>query len=239
MNFEFTENTVINIPLTYKGYRLDEGEKVRFRCCFKNYEGDFPYTLDMEEDNKGEAGSDGKFTVTLDMGRYGISPGRYDFDLSLVLESGSLITLMSKNDNHINITPAAEGLDKPNGEVFFGADFIVEEGKIGKWNYLKRNSGYAECWGTVTYELSKDVYKLDSNGAHSVASGILALPAQLFAEIDAINVSPLYYYQTGASAKMKTKSSVEVNLFCGTNNMSSMKAGAQVDVSCVVKGKWK
>lgn len=246
MNFEFTENTVINIPLTYKGYRLEDGEKVRFRCCFKNYEGDFPYTLDMEEDNKGESGSDGKFTVTLDMGRYSISPGRYDFDLSLVLESGSLITLMSKNDNHINVIPIAEGLDKPNGEVFFGADFIVEEGQAEGfrclWNYRKMNSGLIECWAHAEFELGKKPY--DVGGGIRNAGGYIYCPVGLVTELTHVSVTPVHYWQTGASASIpgpdeKGRHRIMCSIFTPTTNFDDLKAKDIVDVYFEAKGRWK
>ncbi len=157
MDFEFIENSVVIIPFVYKGYRLGKNEKMRFRCLFKNTEGDFPYTSELEEDNKLISGTDGKYTITFDMGRYGILPGRYEFDLSLVLESGSLVTVKSKDGCCINVVPAAEGLYKPNGEVFFGADFIVEEGSDELWHWRKYNSGAAECWGAVNHLLTEEV----------------------------------------------------------------------------------
>lgn len=38
------------------------------------------------------------------------------------------------------------------------ADFVVEEGKSGSWNYRKWNSGKAECWKNVIQKLSKSAF---------------------------------------------------------------------------------
>lgn len=112
LNYEFIENSVIMIPFVYKGYRLEGDEKIRFRCLFKTKEGDFSYVLDMTEDNVNEAGKDGRFTITLDMGKHGIIPGRYTFDLSLVLESGSTVTIKPQTECYIDVVPGVKGTEK-------------------------------------------------------------------------------------------------------------------------------
>lgn len=106
MYFEFTENSLIIIPFTYKGYRLSEGEKVRFKCLFKTKNGDLPYTQCIEEDNKRSAGSDGHYTITLDSKTKDILPGRYSFSLELVFASGITISLKTKSETGITIIPA-------------------------------------------------------------------------------------------------------------------------------------
>lgn len=106
MIFEFTENTLIIIPFTYKGYRLEQGEKVRFKSLFNTEAGKMPYELYMDEDNKGTSGPDGHYTVTLDTGAKKILPGRYSFSLELVLASGSIVTLKTKNEGIIEIVPS-------------------------------------------------------------------------------------------------------------------------------------
>ena len=189
MNFEISENTVLAVPFIYKGRRLEENERVRFRCMFRNHEGDFPYVLDMEEDNKGESGPDGKFTISLDTSKYGIRPGRYSFDLSLVLESGSIITLMRKSDCQIKITATEDGLEKPNGDIFFGADFIVEEGIKDGWTYRKWNSGVAECWRAFE---SKYSTTMTENGNYASAADTIKVdfPQNLFSSSPVVLITP-------------------------------------------------
>lgn len=100
------ENTMIIIPFILKGYRLEAGEKVRFRCLFKTANGDLPYVLYLAEDNMGADGSGGHYTVTLDTKAKGILPGRYRFSLELVLGSGSSVTLKRISETGIDIIPA-------------------------------------------------------------------------------------------------------------------------------------
>lgn len=238
MNFDFTENTVIVIPLIFRGYRLEGAEKVRFRCLFKNSDGDFPYTLDIEEDNKGEDGEDGKYTVTLDMGRYGIIPGRYDFDLSLVLESGSLVTIMPKNDNHINVIPETDALYKPNGEMFFGADYDVESGKTGEWNYRKKVSGIAECWGKVSFFV-ETISDLSGKGVMTNAVGYLPLPPELFKSAECVICIPVSPRHTVNSTSVISSKSAEIILNCGVENEFDIKSGDEVEINCFVGGYWK
>ena len=106
MKHKFVENSLIVIPFLYKGYRLSGNEKIRFRCLFKRKDGDFPYTLCMEEDNKRALGNDGHFTVTVDTRTKGIVPGRYRYSLELVLESGATLTLKTPGETEIDIIPA-------------------------------------------------------------------------------------------------------------------------------------
>lgn len=233
MNFEFTENTVIKIPLTYRGYRLESGERVRFRCLFKNGEGDFPYTADIEEDNKGQTGDDGKYTVTLDMSRYGISPGRYAFDLSLVLESGSLVTIKTKDECCIDIVPASEGLDKPNGEIFFGADYIVEQGTDGIWTYRKWASGIAECWGVNTIKFNT---AMSSNGNYAVTGEMITvtLPDNLFNKSPVISLTPMGggYPDIGIGNIYSTHFTVSFRTEWAVTDMPDW-------VQCICYGRWK
>lgn len=236
MDFEFIENSVVIIPFVYKGYRLEKNEKMRFRCLFRNAEGDFPYTLDMDEDNKLISGSDGKYTITFDMGRYGILSGRYEFDLSLVLESGSLVTVKSKDGCCINVVPAAEGLYKPNGEIFFGADFIVEEGTTDIWHWRKYNSGVAECWGTVNHVLEEEV---EAGGNFEF---ICSLPF-------AFSKRPLSFIHAAQMAyqikKSYTLTAPEVDSKRNLVIYSQLESGQKIPVEStasfriIVKGEWK
>ena len=109
LKFTFTENTLMIIPLVYKEHRLDDDERLRFACLFKTPDGNLPYVHDIEEDNKGENGPDGEFTFTLDMSKYKILPGRYNFEIQQILASGSLITLCVKSDCVIDIIPSVIG----------------------------------------------------------------------------------------------------------------------------------
>ena len=209
MNFEISENTVLAVPFILKGRRLEENERVRFRCMFRNHEGDFPYVLDMEEDNKGENGPDGKFTISLDTSKYGIRPGRYSFDLSLVLESGSLITLMRKSDCQIKINATEDGLEKPNGDVFFGADFIVEEGTKDGWTYRKWNSGIAECWKSVSVTYSAAMAS-NSNYASCTLENAIVYPENLFVDVPIVSLVPFGAGCPTLTGVSPTKTSVGV-----------------------------
>ena len=106
MKHEFLENSLIIIPFVYRGYRLSDGEKLRFRCLFKRKDGEYPYTQCIEEDNKRAPGPDGKYTVTIDTSKKGIVPGRYNYSIELVLESGTTISLKTPSQSEINIVPA-------------------------------------------------------------------------------------------------------------------------------------
>lgn len=239
MNFKFTENSVISIPLTYKGYRLEGEEKLRFRCLFKNAEGDFPYTLDVTEDNKGESGEDGKYTISFDMSRYAILPGRYAFDLSLVLESGSLVTVKTKDECRIEVISQVESLAKANGEVYFGADFIVEEGIIDGWNYRKWNSGIAESWGKATITLNaKDAYDWISGIGIYCASGYGSLPSGVFCSVDSIVAMPSTYEEVAISARVTAGLNIQGSLF-GKGSVAALGMGDSFSFSCEARGRWK
>ena len=103
MYFRFIENSLTIIPFTLKGYRLEEGEKIRFRCLFKTPSGDLPYECLIEEDNKGKEGKDGHYTVTIDTKRRNIYPGRYAYTIELILVSGTSITLLCHPEAVIDI----------------------------------------------------------------------------------------------------------------------------------------
>ena len=103
MYFRFIENSLAIIPFTLKGYRLEEGEKIRFRCLFKTPSGDLPYECLIEEDNEGKEGKDGHYAVTLDTERRKIYPGRYAYTIELILVSGTSITLLNQPEAVIDI----------------------------------------------------------------------------------------------------------------------------------------
>lgn len=103
MKHDFNENSLIIIPFTYKGYRLQKGEKVRIKCTFKTAQGDLPYVLCMEEDNKGSQETDGHYTFTLDTATKGILPGRYRYSIELILASGRVVTMKNARETEINI----------------------------------------------------------------------------------------------------------------------------------------
>lgn len=109
MFYEFFEKSMIIIPFILKDYRLEEGEKLRFRCTFKTPDGDYPYVMCFEEDNKGADGSDGYYTMSLDMKNRNILPGRYLFSLELVFASGSSVGLTGQNEAVIEIIPEING----------------------------------------------------------------------------------------------------------------------------------
>ncbi len=103
MYFRFIEKSLIIVPFTLKGYRLEDGEKIRFRCLFKTQSGDFPYECLLEEDNKGKEGKDGHYTVTLDTEKRKIYPGRYGYTIELILVSGTSITLLTQPEAVIDV----------------------------------------------------------------------------------------------------------------------------------------
>ena len=110
MYFRFVEKSLIIIPFTLKGYRLEDGERIRFRCLFKTPSGDLPYECLIEEDNKGKEGKDGYYTVTLDTAAKKIFPGRYGYTIELILASKTAITLLKKPEAVIDIVlPKTEG----------------------------------------------------------------------------------------------------------------------------------
>lgn len=237
MNFKFIENSVIVIPFIYKGYRLEGSEKVRFRCLFRNTEGDFPYTLDMEEDNKGADDADGHYTITLDMGKYDILPGRYAFDLNLVLESGSLVTIKSKSECHIDIVTEAEGHYKPNGELYFGDDYVIAEGNSGLWTYRKWASGIAECWGSVTLG-EETAHGLTVDSVWKVSSDQnLAFPQGLFSTKPI--VTGVVYAPQAKGLLLRVSGTDKNSAYFRTMGMETdfPNKGTIVDISA--KGKWK
>ncbi len=229
MNFAFTEKTLIVIPFIYKGYRLEGTERVRFRCLFKNPGGDFPYTLDMEEDNKGSENEDGYYTVTLDMSKYDILPGRYPFDLSLVLESGSLITLKSQSECFVDIIREAEGLYKPNGAIYFGADYYCDVGESEGWDYEKRASGCLELRRNITCRYSND----------SLLQGSAEIPIELKGEINIFN-SIIYSLAENVAESRTVKCYVADNrINCHIYTDGLFKNDDSIIVSVLVKSRWK
>lgn len=236
MNFKFIEKSVIVIPFVYSGYRLEGAEKVRFRCLFKNAEGDFPYTLDLEEDNKETDDADGKYTITLDMSKYDILPGRYAFDLSLVLESGSFVTLKSKTGCHIDVVPEVEGLYKPNGDIYFGADYIVEVGVTDGLRYFKKSSGDAECWGII--QLTAEKVNVLSIGLTEIIA-TFAAPA-LFTNCDCIHVSPYHYYNIGGRALYRSgTNNLEMSAILLSSSVPDFTVGDTLFMNITIKGRWK
>ena len=109
LHYRFNENSLIIIPFTLKGYRLEGDEKVKFSCVFMNDKGEFPYVIDLEEDNKGIEGKDGYYTVTIDSAAKSILPGRYGYTIELVLDSGTVITLLSEDEAVIDIVVPKKG----------------------------------------------------------------------------------------------------------------------------------
>lgn len=105
MKNDFNENTMIVIPFIYKGYRLSDGEKVRFRCMFKRKDGDLLCEHNIIEDNSKDTGPDGRYTITIDTTEMGILPGRYHYSLDLVLPSGVMLTIKTCDETEINIVP--------------------------------------------------------------------------------------------------------------------------------------
>ena len=198
---------------------------------FKNTEGDFPYVLDMKEDNEGESGEDGKFTISLDMAKYEIRPGRYNFDLNLVLGSGSLIPLANKKDCQIDVTPAdIEG--EPNGEVFFGADYPVEVGDKDGWHYKKWASGDVECWRKKT---SNTLCEWDSNSV----VGSVQLPFDF--------VGTIYPFCSGYQEGVSSSAINMVSVDGSNKNVSAYMSisknqydqGKYCRFNFLVKGRWK
>ncbi len=115
-------------------------------------------------------------------------------------------------------------------------DFVVEKGTVGKWNYRKWYSGIAEAWGKVPYTLSKDSY--DWNAGIYCASGYGMLPQNVFTSVDCVSLDPIYWYQLSASGRVTSGMTLEVNVF-GINGTTSLKKGNELDINCIIKGKWK
>ena len=191
----------------------------------------------MEEDNKGADDADGHYTITLDMGKYDILPGRYAFDLNLVLESGSLVTIKSKSECHIDIVTEAEGHYKPNGELYFGDDFVIAEGNSGLWTYRKWHSGISECWGSFT--LGALTGSLISSGSiwHTSDQQTIAFPAGLFSSVPLIHGEVLQPSAKCVNVRFVRPDRNNVYFRLSGTSTDFPNTGAVVNLSA--KGKWK
>ena len=68
------------------------------------------------------------------------------------------------------------------------ADFVVEQGTNGIWNYRKWDSGIAECWGTTSKSIS-GVSKTAPFSGYCYEIGVVAFPTGLFISTPTATVS--------------------------------------------------
>lgn len=112
------------------------------------------------------------------------------------------------------------------------ADFIVAKGESGSWEYWKRNSGVAECWGKFL------VYQVNPNVLQSTVS----LPFSFTAVTSALGTlnNPNSNQATALSWNVKVKINDTSSLTLVLHSIDdSFVSGAMTYISVHVFGRWK
>lgn len=112
------------------------------------------------------------------------------------------------------------------------ADYVVEQGKVGVWNYRKWNSGIAECWAYEEYENISFSNALD--GGYSSGDISTELPISFINGASDTSIqgnANKFYIVGGAWIKDNFLYFDVLSLQNTTSN--------QVDVRWYVIGKWK
>lgn len=112
------------------------------------------------------------------------------------------------------------------------ADYVIEQGTSGIWEYEKRNSGIAECWCDIS--LSSIASTATWNNMQ-VYNRTISLPSGLFVEIPIINPGRTYWgtgYVIGSVVRTATTESFLWYVFGSTSS-------GDILVQFHAKGKWK
>ena len=118
------------------------------------------------------------------------------------------------------------------------ADYVVEQGASGSWQYRKWNSGAAECWGNITIE-TLNMQSVWEGSHYTNPNPASAFPSGLFTEKPKhISVSPNFNGALITWADMYN--STAATLRFGTLRMGTEgESFHDVGFSVYAAGRWK